>query len=292
MLHSMTGYAARTGETEGVKWDWEIRSVNAKGLDIRMRLAEGAEALEPQLRKAIGKALSRGNISVSLKMTQKQDVNQSALNEVVLETALARLATVGQAARDRGFSLRKASAAEVLQLPGVVEVSSATALPDAIAADIRDLVADLVKMRSSEGEALGRILFEQLNRVEELLSDAAAASEARLARQGALLNEKVAALLDANAPETPERLAQELAILAVKADVTEEIDRLAAHLAAARDHLANGGPIGRRLDFLMQEFNREANTLCSKSGSTELTAIGMDLKLVIEQMREQVQNLE
>jgi len=171
-------------------------------------------------------------------------------------------------------------------------MNSSATIPDACGAQIGDLVAALVKMRAVEGAALGAILSEQLNRVELNLVQAAKTAEARLAKQGDLLQEKLAALLDASAPIEPDRLAQELAILSVKADVTEEIDRLYAHVAAARDLIARGGPMGRKLDFLMQEFNREANTLCSKSGSTELTTIGMELKVIIEQMREQVQNLE
>lgn len=296
LIHSMTGYAALSGQTEGIAWDWDIRSVNARGLDIRMRLADGFEGLEPLLRTALAAALARGSVSITLKLGQRAYSQDISLNEPALARAIELLGMAAQAASAANLQISAVNPADLLQIRGVIEQGSGAVVSpkvlDAAEVQITPLVDALVAMRTNEGTALKRVLSGQIKAIAQLTTKARAAAESRAAVTGALLKSKLAALLAAGAPVEPDRLAQELALLAVKADITEELDRLTTHIDAATALLDAGGPVGRRLDFLMQEFNREANTLCSKSQSTELTAIGLDIKLVIDQMREQVQNLE
>ena len=292
MLHSMTGYASLSGDTDAMTWDWEIRAVNARGLEVRLRLPEGFETLEPVIRKEAGASIKRGNVNVSLKLRRKPGAQSVRIDTDALTAALDRISDISAAAEKTGAGLAPPTATDIMQLPGVLESRDDLEIPTEVASQITDLLREFGEVRRGEGEALGRVLTEQLTSVADLIDKAGTTAEARAARAGEILRDKVSALLETTTEADPDRLAQELALLAVKADVTEEIDRLRAHVAAARDHLKSGGPVGRKLDFLMQEFNREANTLCSKSGSTELTAIGLDLKILIEQMREQVQNLE
>jgi len=276
------------------RWDWEMRSVNGKGLDFRVRLPDGFEPLEPILRAQAKTHLTRGNVTVSLKYHDRAGAGLAEIRPDGLNAALAALSKIEDAAQEAGFNLAPMNAAQLAALPGVLGAGSEGPLgiPDELKNQIPALFETFVEMRGNEGTALGGILAGQLDSVSELIESAFKTAEARQARAGDILKEKVSALVDATDQADPARLQQELAILSVKADVTEEIDRLKAHLDAARDLLKKGGAIGRKLDFLMQEFNREANTVCSKSGSTELTQIGMDLKVLIDQMREQVQNLE
>ncbi len=294
VLNSMTGFASLSGDNGGGKWDWELRSLNGKGLDFRVRLPDGFEALEPLMRAEAKRHLSRGNVTASLKYVDRGGVGFAQVQPDGLAAAMEALAAIEAAAEAGGFNLAPMNAADLTTIPGVLGGASdiTSGVPDEVKAQVPELFALFVAMRQTEGAALGEILTGQLATVEDLIGQATTTAEARAARSGDILREKVAALVDASDQSDPARLQQELAILAVKADVTEEIDRLRAHVDAARGLLAAGGAIGRKLDFLMQEFNREANTLCSKSGSTELTQIGMDLKVLIDQMREQVQNLE
>ena len=288
----MTGYAALPGTQGAWRWDWEVRSVNGKGLDLRLRLAEGFEALEPVIRAAAAKRLKRGSVSVALKMRANAEAGGAALDGAALEAALRRVQSVADAAAARGLSLAPISAADLLSAPGVLAGEEA-ALPEAeVKAGIDALMDALLEMRAAEGQKLGAVVNGHLDAMAGMIDAARETAEARAARAGEVLKAKVAALLDAAEDADPARLSQELAILSVKADVTEELDRLDAHVAAARDLLKGGGPVGRKLDFLMQEFMREANTMCSKSGAADLTQIGLDLKVLIDQMREQVQNLE
>ena len=295
MLSSMTGFAALSGDTEEARWDWEIRGVNSRGLDVRVRLPDGMEALEPVVRAQAKAQLVRGNVTVSLRYVPKEQAGLVTAEPQGVEAAIKALAAIEVQARGAGLSLAPMTAADLATVPGVLR-SATTAraqVPDELKAQIDELFDLFVDMRRSEGQALEEILTGQLAQVAELTAKGAQTAEARQSRAGDLLKVRVAALVaEAGTEADPERLQQELAILAVKADVTEEIDRLKAHVDAAGALLKAGGPVGRKLDFLMQEFNREANTLCSKSGSTELTQIGMDLKVLIDQMREQVQNLE
>ncbi len=293
-LNSMTGFAALSGDSGSARWDWELRGVNSRGLDFRVRLPEGFEPLEPELRKQAKARLGRGNVTIVLKYYDRDVGAVAELQSDGLAAAISALGEIDRAAKDAGLGLAPLTAADLARHPGVLAVTADAKreLPDEVRSQITELFDKFEEMRGAEGAALGEILNGQLDTVADLVEVASKTAEARQARAGDILKEKVAALVEAAEEADPARLQQELAILAVKADVTEEIDRLRAHVDAARALVSNGGAVGRKLDFLMQEFNREANTLCSKSGSTDLTQIGMDMKVLIDQMREQVQNLE
>ena len=295
---SMTGFAARRGSGAGMSWTWDLRSVNGKGLDLRVRVPDWIDGLEVALRADLQKAIARGNVNLTLKVTQDEGRDDSAfrLNDRMLGAALEALSRVEMAAMTAGMTLRQPTAADVLTLRGVIDAGAqetdTAPLRLALLADLPALVADFTAMRATEGAALKAILITQLGRIAALTTEAATEVAARSASQADTLRDAVARILGTTDAVDPARLAQELALLAVKTDVTEELDRLAAHVAAARGHLAEAGSVGRKLDFLMQEFMREANTLCSKAQSLTLTRIGLDLKTVIDQMREQVQNVE
>ena len=295
---SMTGFAARRGAGLGFSWTWDLRSVNGKGLDLRLRLPDWIEGLELAVRAELQKAVTRGNVSLSLRVTQDSGAEEAGfrLNAGQLGAALAALARVEDAAISAGLTLRQATAADVLTLRGVLDQSQqdqdTTPLRQAILAELPALLADFAAMRATEGAALATVLTMQLDQITTLTAEAQREAAARAATQADTLRDGLARILSATDAVDATRLAQELALLAVKTDVTEELDRLAAHVAAARAHVADSGPSGRKLDFLMQEFMREANTLCSKAQSLALTRIGLDLKTVIDQMREQVQNVE
>lgn len=295
MAHqSMTGFGTISGQADGVSWVWEARSVNGRGLDIRLRLPEGAEALEPVIRAAIPKQLTRGNVSVNLKLVRAVDEFTPKLNRENLEVVVTAAQQARQIAEEQGLEIAPVSVGELLSQKGIWDVVKTTdaAWAESAKAQIPALIINLKEAREAEGKAVTGILTAQNDTAAVLSKAAREAAQKRSERTGGLLRKKVLALLEITELADKDRLAQELAMLAVKADVTEELDRLDAHTAAARDLLAANGPVGRKFDFLMQEFNREANTLCSKSGSTDLTAIGLELKVVIDQMREQVQNLE
>ncbi|WP_316014201.1 YicC/YloC family endoribonuclease [Roseobacter sp. HKCCA0434] len=285
----MTGFARRDGSHGAMSWVWEARSVNARGLDLRLRLPDTADALDGPLRTALKGPVARGAVTISLRYSRGQEA--AGADDAAVDRTLAAIAVVEEAARRAGRDLAPIRATDILALRGQFEASGPdTAWVAEAAKQIDGLVADLVASRGREGAALDRILTDTLDRIEALLPQARETATARATRTAVGLSARVAAVMQA-APD-PARLEQELALLAVKADVTEELDRLDAHVAAARELVATGGPVGRKLDFLMQEFNREANTLASKSGDTALTAIALDLKVAIDQMREQVQNVE
>lgn len=295
---SMTGVAARRGAGLGYAWTWDLRSVNGKGLDLRLRLPDWIEGLELAVRAELQKQVTRGNVSLSLRVTQDGGAEEAAfrLNPATLQAALAALARVESAALAAGLGLRQPTSADVLALRGVVDQTQqdqdTAPLRQAILAELPSLLAEFATMRREEGTALAAILTAQLDQIATLTLEAQREAAARTATQADTLRDTLNRLLSATEAVDPARLAQELALLAVKTDVTEELDRLTAHVAAARAHLADPAPVGRKLDFLMQEFMREANTLCSKAQSLALTRIGLDLKTVIDQMREQVQNVE
>ena len=296
MLNSMTGFATLKGEALGFDWVWDLRSVNAKGLDLRLRVPDWIDGLEPAVRTALGKALNRGSVSLSLRVQRGDTEGTLALNTVQLGPVLDALSEVEQAAMDKGVTLAPSCATDILSLRGMLDISVHETDTKALLAEIMKTLPDLIgafgEMRRAEGEALDSVLKEQLNQVARLTDAAGKEAEARKDDARATLKANLSRVLE-NADNVDEaRITQELAILAVKQDVTEELDRLGAHINAARDLIASGSPVGRKLDFLMQEFNREANTLCSKSQSVALTRIGLDLKAVIDQMREQVQNVE
>lgn len=293
----MTAFSTRSGAADGMRWVWEIRGVNGRGLDIRSRLPEGCEVLDQAVRAALGRVAARGTITVGLKVKADPAHSAAVLNEAALDNAIQGALTAEAQAAAAGLHLAPMSAADLLALDGVMDVPVQD--PDAVAPwiraalqDIDAVVADFAAARAAEGAALQKILAGQIDTVTRLTVAARKAAEARAPKVAETLRANLAALIQ-NADGLDEaRIAQELALLAVKSDVTEELDRLTAHASAAAEMLPADGPIGRKFDFLMQEFNREANTLCSKSGSTKLTRIGLDLKTVIDQMREQVQNVE
>ena len=297
-MNSMTGFAARRGAGLGHGWTWDLRSVNGKGLDLRLRLPDWIEGLELAIRAELQTAMTRGNVSLTLKVMQDRGEEAPAvrLNRHQLLAALAALAEVEESAMAAGLTLRQPTAADVLTLRGVLDQTQqeqdTAPLRTAILADLPALLADFAAMRAGEGVALAAVLTEQLERIAALTQKAQCEATARTATQSETLRDALARVLGATAAMDEGRVAQELALLAVKTDVTEELDRLSAHVDAARAHVADPAPSGRKLDFLMQEFMREANTLCSKAQSLALTRIGLDLKTVIDQMREQVQNVE
>lgn len=297
MTVSMTGFAARRGAGVGYAWVWDIRSVNGKGLELRMRVPDWVDGLEVALRAELQRAMARGNVSLSLKLSREAGEAQALrINQEVLTGTLAALARVEEVAMASGLTLAQPTASDVLGMRGVLESGAAeedtAPLRTAILADLTPLLADFQAMRAAEGAALAGVIAGQLDQIETLVTDAKAQAAARRDKAGETLRSQLARILE-NAEGVDEtRLAQELALLAVKQDVTEEIDRLTAHIAAARALLAETGPVGRKFDFMMQEFLREANTLLSKSQDLALTRTGLDLKTVIDQMREQVQNVE
>ncbi|MCX7289321.1 MAG: YicC family protein [Rhodobacterales bacterium] len=294
----MTGFAARRGTGMGHAWVWDLRAVNGKGLDLRLRVPDWIDGLELAIRAELQKAIPRGNVSLTLKLAQEGGGEEAAfrLNPQQLSAAFAALSRVEEAAMMAGVTLRAPSTADVMMFRGVldqgVQDTDTGPLRAALVADLPGLLANFAAMRAAEGAALAGVLSAQLDRIAALATDAAQEVATRGEAQSAQLRDSVARVLAATDAVDETRLAQELALLAVKTDVTEELDRLTAHVTAARAHLADTAPVGRKLDFLMQEFMREANTLCSKAQSLALTRIGLDLKTVIDQMREQVQNVE
>ncbi len=293
-LKSMTGFARREGSSGNATWHWEVRSVNGRGLDVRLRFPPGYEALEPKVREAAGKRLTRGSVSVNLAVGRQSAQNEIRLNEIALAQVIKaseriRELTGGEAPRPEGL----------LALKGVLEIADENDTPEAVTAaqaamleSFSQALEDLVAARAAEGERLHAVIAEQMSEIERLVSFVEVSPARTPEAVGKRLKEMVGRLLEADNAFDPARLHQEAVLLATRADVEEELRRLRVHLAAARDLLAEPGAVGRKFDFLAQEFNREANTLCSKANDTEITRAGLALKVVIDQMREQVQNLE
>ncbi len=296
MVNSMTGFATRRGASAEASWVWDLRSVNGRGLDIRLRLPEGIDGLEQGIRAALSARLGRGSVTLSLKLVRDAGAEGLRLNQEALRGALEAVRAAEVAAAEAGLSLAPSTACDLLGVRGVLESGpgdeDSSGIAATLLADLPELIDAFCAARAAEGAALATIIAAQIDRIAALVEAASVQAEARRPQQAQALAEAVQALLAQASAAEPGRLEQELALLAVKTDVTEEIDRLRAHVAAARALLAAQEPVGRRLDFLMQEFNREANTLCSKAQSAELTGVGLDLKTVIDQMREQVQNVE
>ncbi|MGB0497007.1 MAG: YicC/YloC family endoribonuclease [Rubricella sp.] len=292
-MKSMTGYATITGEAAGQSWSWEARSVNGRGLDLRVRVPDVAEGAEAAVRKAAQDVLARGNVTVSLRL----DRARAGVSDIAggLERALADLQAAQVAADGAGVPLAPITAADLVQLAerranGPAEEANPPWLAPALA-QLPTLFAALDSHRAEEGRALHAILSEAVVEVESLAGTAREQAGERDSRLRDVLRARIEAILSETRAD-PARLEQELALIAVKSDVSEELDRLAAHVVAARALLAEEAPVGRKLDFLCQEFNREANTLCSKAGSEALTRTGLALKVVIDRIREQVQNVE
>ncbi len=297
-LASMTGFSRIDGAEERqnpVNWTWELRSVNGKGLDVRVRLPAGMEALEQYIREQAGAKLKRGNVTIGLSFQRGAREAFLQINEPALEAVLSAMQVIHRRLPDAAPPTLDG----VLAYKGVLELKEPEenelereALYEALKESFNSALSGLIEMRLSEGAALEALLSEQLNAIEKNIQIAENLPSSSIAAIREKLRRQVALLMDNADGLDPDRLHQEAAILATKADIREELDRLAAHVEAARALLTTGGPVGRRLDFLAQEFNREANTLCSKSNASELTTIGLELKTLIDQMREQVQNLE
>jgi len=296
----MTGFARAEGADAadlhpGLHWAWEVKSVNGRNLEVRCRLPPGFEVLEAAARAALAERFKRGNVGLNLTLARGSEPPRARINRELLDQLMglaAEYAAKGKAEPPRLDGL--------LAVRGVVEVVEEaepseeqravrlTRMNETLAHALEALAA----MRHEEGGRLATLVGQHLDAIEALRQRAAATAAAQPAALKARLKAQVDALLEASPALPEERLAHEAALLVTKADVREELDRLAAHVAAARKLLAEGGAVGRKFDFLCQEFNREANTLCSKSVDVELTTIGLDLKAAIDQLREQVQNIE
>ncbi len=293
-LKSMTGFARADGVHGDTSWFWEVRSVNGRSLDIRLRLPSGLERLEAGTRSLCQEKLARGNCTVSLAVKRETGLMEIRLNEAALAQALA------VAERARGLSDLKAARLDtLLAMRGVVETAEPqeseeeqAALTHALLAGLAAALDQLVRARAAEGERLQRVIEKQLGTIEELVGRATAAVARQPEMLAARLKEQIARLSETGVSLEPERLHQEALLLAAKADIQEELDRLRAHVAAANELIASGEPAGRKLEFLAQEFNREANTICSKASDIEISRTGLELKSVIDQLREQVQNIE
>lgn len=293
-LYSMTGFSRLEGTTDSTAWTWEIKSVNGRNLDMRIRLPYGFDQLDPLIRKAVAGALARGTLSINLSIREEAAAGRVRVNEETLSLVLAAIENL----RER-IDVERPRPEGILALRGVLEQSdegtegrSGGALLAGLMEGFARALAALLETRGTEGEQLRPLLTAQIDRIAHLADRAAEVPGHQPQALRARLDEQIRTVLDDHRALDPARLHQEVALLVTKADVREEIDRLKSHCGTAHDLLAKGGPVGRRLDHLSQEFNREANTLCSKSSDVEMTGIGLELKAVIDQFREQIQNLE
>ena len=293
-LQSMTGFSRSHGDHDTGSWAWEIRSVNNKGLDVRLRLPHGFESIEQTCKKKLTAAFSRGSLQANLQFSAHNQTQLPCINEQALEAILNSVQTL-----QNRLDLPPPTIEGLFALKGVIELQE----PDLDEAQLKSrhasvqsgldqAIEDLKTARSSEGAQIAGVLSAQIDeiqtRVEAIIDDPARSADAIRER----LKQQVASLLEASDRLEEQRLYQEAAILATKADLREELDRLQAHISAARELLSGVGPVGRKLDFLAQEFNRECNTICSKSNANSVTALGLELKVIVDQLREQVQNLE
>ncbi len=291
-IKSMTGFARTEGSHGAMRWHWELRSVNGRGLDLRFRLPPGFDQIEPKLREAAQKRLVRGSVNATLSMQRDASTAAIRLNEAAL---LQAVAAVDRARELTGLARPPLEA--LLSIRGVLEVAEPEdagneALLKPAVASFEAALDGLIAARATEGRRLGEILADQLAQIEILVATAANSPARSVEAIRQRLAEQVGKLIDASAQLDPARLHQEAALIATRADIEEEVKRLGAHIAAARELLVAAEPVGRKLEFLAQEFNREANTLCSKANAPEITRSGLGLKAVIDQLREQVQNIE
>jgi len=293
-LSSMTGFARSHGASGPYAFEWELKSVNAKGFDLRMRLPPGWDDLEALTKKRASQVLSRGTVYANLNVRRTAAASTIRVNEEVLASIVKVAGTLAGK-----LDAVAPSIDGLLGIKGVIEVvepesseAEDVAAKEAATAAFEQAITDLVEMRRREGTSLGQILSQRMDEIEQLAKKAEAAPGRKPEAIKARLADQIAALLESSDRFDPDRLNQEALLMATKADIREELDRIASHIAQAREMIARGGPVGRRLDFLAQEFNREVNTCCSKSNDVELTNIGLEMKNVVEQFREQVQNLE
>ena len=292
----MTAFASHTGSSGATSWIWELRGLNARGLDLRLRIPDELDGVEATVRTVLKQHLHRGSVSLALRLSHEDKATAMVLNSMQLDSILKVLNAVQERAKAMGVTLAQPNAADIISQRGVMIQDKTNYvnidLIEALKESFKLIVADFIAMRQTEGEALEAVVNDQLHQIKTLVAQAASVAEERKPFVAKQLSNAMQSVLNNVADVEPARIAQELAMLAVKSDVTEEIDRLGAHVKAARALLDDPKPAGRKLDFLTQEFNREANTLCSKAGASGLTAIGLELKAVIDQMREQIQNVE
>ncbi len=292
-IASMTGFARASGSAGTTHWTVEIKSVNGRTLEVRTRMPSGFDAVEAAARTEIARTIKRGNVNLNLTVTRTASAAPVRLNREMLEQVI----RIAREIEGAGAAPPRIDA--LLSVRGIIESEEVqpseeeqAALESAVGRSVTEAVAALAAARLSEGGHLAAILEGHLETIARLTDAAAGTAALQPDALRARLRQQVQALLESVPALPEERLAQEAALLIAKADVREELDRLRAHIAQARGLLREGGAVGRRLDFLCQEFNREANTLCSKSADVELTRIGLDLKATIEQFREQIQNVE
>ena len=290
----MTGFARAEGAVGDFGWTWELKSVNGRNLDLRCRFPAGYEHLDGFVRTRAAESLKRGNIAVTLTVDDAASQGRLAVNREALNQVLAIVNDIGAK-----VPAEPARLDGLLGLKGVLEIelpkideAEAARRTEVLQSGFGKAIESLGEMRRQEGARLAALIAGHLNEIERLRTAAVASAGAQPLAIRQKVERQFAELLQGLTPLSEERLAQEAALLAGKADVREELDRLAAHVAAARSLMSGGGAVGRKRDFLCQEFNREANTLCSKSADIGLTTIGIDLKAAIEQLREQIQNLE
>ncbi len=293
-IKSMTGFARAEGRAGTHAWHWELRSVNARGLDVRSRLPAGSEALEPQVRDAAARCLTRGSVTIGLSTSGREGsleirVNEAALMQVMKATEHIRQLTGADPPRADGLIAIK-GVLEVLEKEESAEEKAARAT--AMLASLEEALRALVQSRATEGARLQTVLTDSINEIERLLAIAETSPARTPAAIEKRLKDQLARLLDPANGFDAARLHQEAVLMATRVDIEEEIKRLKAHIGAARELLQEEGAVGRKLDFLAQEFNREANTLCAKANDVEITRAGLAMKTVIDQMREQVQNIE
>ena len=293
-LSSMTGFARSHGTSGPYAFEWELKSVNAKGFDFRMRLPPGWDDIEAPARKRATELLSRGTVYANLSVKRTGAASVVRINDDVLSSIL-KVASEISARTDAVAP----SVDGLLGIKGVIEVVEPEIDPaelksaqGAVTAAFEEALQSLIAMRQREGTALGQILSQRMDDIERLAKQAEAAPGRKPEAIRARIAEQIAVLLDTSDRFDADRLSQEAIMIAAKADIREELDRIASHIAQTRELLGKGGAVGRRLDFLAQEFNREVNTTCSKSNDVELTNTGLEMKTVVEQFREQVQNLE
>ncbi|MDI3471262.1 MAG: UPF0701 protein YicC [Pseudolabrys sp.] len=293
-LSSMTGFARRQGVSGSYAFAWELKSVNAKGLDVRLRMPPGWDAIEATVRAQAAERLSRGTVYANLTIERQGVATTVKINDTVLDAVLDAIDRI----KPR-IGAAPSTVEGILGLKGVIDVSEAEeseeergAAEGAVVTGFVAALDDLLNARREEGAALAGTLTARLDEIAALTARAEAVPGRQPDAIKARLAEQVATLMTANERLDPDRLHQEAILLASKSDIREELDRLVAHVAQARKLISGGGAVGRRLDFLSQELNRESNTLCAKANDVELTNIGLELKTVVEQFREQVQNLE
>ena len=299
MVQSMTGFGVVTGESQAHSWTAELRSVNGKGLDIKIRVPDWIDSLEGEVRARLKQLIKRGNVTLTIKLQndESEQTNSLSLDEGILSQTLNNIAKIEQHGLDQGVSFTPSKAADLLAIKGIMTNKALSqeqldTLCSEILTSLDPLYNSFLSSRSSEGTQLLKFLETQLDALRAELGNAKALLGVRDDHMRGLLKTQLAKILENTPQFDAQRMAQEVALIFVKSDVAEELDRLAIHIQAASDLLKAGGAVGRRMEFLMQEFNREANTLCAKAQFSELTSIGLEMKVIIDQMREQIQNLE